>query len=319
MIFGNTHKKLAATPGADGSGLHIEEDLDGGDQALLDEGGGKETVDRGDVVEPEVNPGNLAAVIKQGAAVLAEPTPEPGKEVKVPPGFVPIARLNEVIEQRRVLLDQVANLSTAAPAAAAKPAAPAPSAAPAFDELSTERKYAELLADGDFDAAAKLRLEINGHLEQRAEERFSQKQALAQAQSSVTEAAAQAVSDYPYLDTADGEIAMVAIVAQRDNLIRQGIAPGAALAQAVGEIAPKFAPEGSATPGKELQSAALRVDTRPIAAAARGLRDIGSQPPIVTAGAGNRATAGKVDVEDMTEAQFEALTPQEKSRLRGDV
>jgi hypothetical protein len=304
--------QAAAGDGDGGGGLNIQPDADdgedGGGSTVVDPDADPDAgpVDRGDELDPALNP---AAVAKVAAGAGAEDDDDGAAAAAAGAGkkgaqSVPIARLNEVIEQRNALKAENEALKAggkASTGAAAQPAAEVKEV-PAFDVNKAEREYAEFLADGEFDKAVALRGQINAVLIEQAEINVETRQAQRTVQSSLSEVAN----------------VMGMIIAARDAGVRKGLAMPDALKAAVDRIAPKFAPEGDGTPGKELQDGRPRVDTRPQGANARGAADSGQQPPIA-AGAGNRAAAGKVDVENMSEAQFDALTPAEKKRLRGDA
>ena len=195
---------------------------------------------------------------------------------------------------------------------------------PAFDEEAQELAYAEALADGEFAKAALIRKEINAHLVTVAENNIVARTTEQSARKSLEAVANQAVTDYPYLN--DDAETMALIVADRDRRITEGTAPADALKAAVDRIAPRFAPASAApphaphTPTKELPAGSPAVDTRTQQALARGAADSNLQPANVQgSGQGNRTTAGQLPVEELTEAQFEALSHEEKKRLRGDA
>lgn len=323
MIFRKNYV-LRATAGASDAGGGDA----GGEEIVLDDPAGAvdddpaDPVDRGDDVDP-LDPKALAKV-----AAGADDDPDPADPAAAEPGkkggsnHVPIGRFNEVNEEKKRLERENAELK----AAAGKPAVAEPAKKdepPAFDEDKAELQYANLLAEGKFPEAVALRKDINKNIREQAREQaetnVETRQAQRQTAQTLTEVATQAVKDWPYLDTEDGAETMDLIIAARDGYVAKGMDVAQALKAAVAKIAPKFAPEGSATPGKDLSKGASAVDTRSQQAAARGAAASGQQPPRVDVGAGNRATEGKVNVEDMTEDQFDALTPQQKSRLRGDA
>lgn len=204
----------------------------------------------------------------------------------------------------------------AATTAAATPAAAAPGAP--FDVEAQEEAYVAALLDGDTKGAVAIRKAINAHLQR--EVSASATQELTQRQTAqLLESTAKTVSEaYPYLSTADGAEALDLILAARDRKVAKGMPIHLALLEAANAIAPKFAPEGEGTPSRDSGKAEPAKDLRPAAAVARGAADSIAQPPALQAGIGQRATAARVNVAQMTEEQFEALTPAEKKRLRGD-
>ncbi len=251
---------------------------------------------------------------------------------------IPKARFDEVNEGRKEALRKLeeaqaeierlkkagagAEGATAAPATA-KPAAQADAGAGAggFDVDAKEQEYAEALYAGDGKKAASIRREINAHLVTEATSRAREVAATeftARETQTLLKAAVQtAVAAYPWLNKPEGEEALDLIVAARDQRIKKGMPPHLALQEAVNKIAPKFAPEGD-TPSRESTDTPERKDTRTAQALARGAADSLLQPPPVQAGIGNRATAARIDVESLTEEQYDALPEAEKKRLRGD-
>lgn len=242
---------------------------------------------------------------------------------------IPKGRFNEVNERRKELESENERLKRElAEARAAQPAAPAaahvataaqPEVA-VFDVAAKEQEYAAALIEGDTGKAAMIRGEINSHLielaTQQAEGNIARRSAqqLLQAEVEVT------LKTYPWLDTPDGAEALDLIMAARDRAIYQGVAAHQALRSAVARIAPRFKPtEDDDTPSGDLSGGAKGVDTRSSEAVRRGAADAVAQPPAMQVGVGNRATpAARVDVTAMDDEQFAALSPAEKSRLRGD-
>ncbi|MDD0837906.1 hypothetical protein PSQ40_04910 [Curvibacter sp. HBC61] len=313
--------------------------------------------DRGDVLNPELsNVDALKSVVEGapadldddtaitsdadgGAKTAQEGEDAQGEAKDTGPRTIPKARFNEVNEQRKQAQReaeeakaraeaaeaelQALRSQRATPAQAPAPQAPAPAApaAPEFDIKAQERAYLEATMDGDVEKALEIRERINTHIRENAEstarERVARELTERQAAQALQEASEKAVQAFPYLETPEGEEALELIMASRDAKIARGIPAHIALAEAVTKIAPRFAPAES-TPSKDSTSTTQAKDTRSAAAIARGLADSAKQPPALTGGVGDRATAGKVDVETMTESQFENLSAAEKKRLRGD-
>lgn len=303
-----------------GDVLDIEDDdTEGADSSVSDE-----PEDRGDVFEPK----------KKAAAREEEPeeVPEPQAQDEDDsqhgkPAGIPKSRFNEVNDQRKAAEQraEAAERELAALRAqqqSSAPQAPATDAAPAFDEDAKEEAYVEALMNGDSKAAAAIRREINNHVRQEAATQARQiaqsdyeQRTLANALRAESDLAIQS---YPYLDTPDGSEALELILALRDAGIAKGEEAHIALRKAVAKIAPRFAPPDADTPSRVLPNGTAKTDSRPAAALARGAADSTAQPPAVQAGIGNRANAARIDVENLTDEQFSALTNEEKKRLRGD-
>jgi len=326
--------KPADDDGSDLGGEEIQvvakDDADGGD--------GQE--DRGDNFTPTADAdeaGDGADAIAAGAASgAAEADGADAGDGRRQAG-IPKARFDEVNEGRKEALRKLEEAQaeierlkaagasadgTAATPAAAKTAAQTDAATgPAgFDVDAKEQEYAEALYAGDGKKAASIRREINAHLvteaTTRAREVAATEFTARETQNLLAAAVQTAVAAYPWLNTKEGEEALDLIVAARDQRIKKGMPPHLALQEAVNKIAPKFAPEQD--PAQGLEEGKERKDTRTAQALVRGAADSMLQPPPVQAGIGNRATAARIDVESLTDEQYDALPEAEKKRLRGD-
>lgn len=287
--------------------------------------------DRGDNLEPATatpaatSPAPAETSTEQGA----EQEPEDTKAHQT----IPKARFNEVNEARKeaereaeALRQELEALRQQRAPAQSPTAAPAEAPAEPFNIEAAEQRFIDLLMEGETAEAAKLRTQINAELTNRAAayaiEQQNAETARKQAQAEMVDVqavASQAVVDYPYLETPEGADVLAMIKAARDASIAKGTKPSVALKQAVDRIAPKFAPEGSEIPVKGFTGDKPTVDTRNQNAIARGVKAAEAQAPAVQAGIGNRATTGTVDVANMTDEQFDALSPAEKAKLRGDT
>ena len=265
----------------------------------------------------------------QGSAEGAEGSED--ERAQRSPG-IPKARFNEVNERKKALETEneqlKRELAEARAAGAAQPSVPAvaqaatttqPEAA-AFDVAAKEHEYATALIEGDTARAAKIRGEINSHLVEQATQQAEGNIARRSAAQLLQDEVKATLSAHSWLDTPEGADALDLIVAARDRAIAQGVAPHLALRGAVSKIAPRFKPVGDGdTPSGVLPGAAKDGDTRSSEAVKRGAADATAQPPVMQVGIGNRATpSARVDVGAMDDEQFAALSPAEKSRLRGD-
>lgn len=271
--------------------------------------------DRGDVVTPA--PAPAAAQLAPAADADADSDTEAAAQ------HIPKARFDAVYAQRKEYqrraeeaeaeIERLRTGTSPAPARAAQAAA-----VPEVDEDALEAAYADALLDGDTRKAAGIRREINAHIRASA---AAEARSLGQAEAALAEldrASTQALQAHPWLDTDAGAEALDMIIAVRDQKIARGMPAHRALADAVAAIAPRFAPADDAAPGKGSTVPVAHADTRTSRSLIRGAAAAESQPPAVQAGLGNRTTASRVDVENLTEEQFDALTPAEKAKLRGD-
>lgn len=317
--------------------------------------GGTDTAvdDRGDVVDPALTAENLEAVAgaeegddagsqegAEGAGDAASGDAGEGGQARQTPAGIPKARFNQVLQQRkdaeaalelanqelaRYRAEAAAKAPAAAPASAATPAAApaATPAAPAAQDLEAqEEAYEQALIDGDTKKAAQIRRAMTDTMmaQAKAEAKAEAVQELTQRQAAqlLSTTAANVSAAFPYLNTEGGAEALDLILAARDRKIAAGMPPHLALLEAANTIAPKFAPADEGTPSRVSEKETRAKDLRPAAAIARGAADSTAQPPALQVGIGERATAARVNVAQLTEEQFEALTPAEKKRLRGD-
>lgn len=313
----------------------------GGGQAAAD-GGDTATEDRGDDFTPSADAddaGGDDAGGQDGAAgdgVAAAGDAGDGGQARQAPAGIPKARFNQVNQQRkdaeaalelanqelaRYRAEAAAKAPAAAPPPAATPAS-APAASAAQDLESQEEAYEQALIDGDTKKAAQIRRALNDSMlaQAKAEAKAEAVQELTQRQTAqlLSTTAANVSAAFPYLNTEAGAEALDLILAARDRKIAAGMPPHLALLEAANTIAPKFTPEDEGTPSRVSGKDAPAKDLRPAAALARGAADSTAQPPALQVGIGERATAARVNVAQLTEEQFEALTPAEKKRLRGD-
>lgn len=274
--------------------------------------------DRGDVFEPEL--ATVTEAVKSAPAETSDDAAEPAAITEQKqPQHIPKSRFDEVNNRKNELQQELAEAQRLIESMRAQqPTQPEQAAAPVLDLKTLRGQSREALMDGDLDKVAALDDLIDAELLRVAESRFVQRQAAQNEQNSLQSASVQAVADFPYLDTAEGQEALDLIIVARDAKIARGVEPIKALRDAVASIAPRFAPDG-AVPPLGFDPNAKATDTRTAAALARGAADSNLQPASVQAGSGNRATAGRVNVAEMSEEQFENLSLAEKKRARGDL
>lgn len=255
--------------------------------------------DRGDVID------------ESAEAEPAEGQPkDEGKEHQ--PDMIPKARLNEVIEQRRAAEELAARLGAENEAlrsgqhAAATPAA-------TFDFDAKEQEAMDALMEGNADDYKRIRGEIR--VAERAEASLIAEAALSARQESATlkEVASTAISKYPFLDRETGdEDAKREVIEWRDFYMAKGMSGSKALQSAVDKVAPMYA--------KEPRTADIAsTDKRKGAAISRNTAASDALgPDLSKSGVGERATAGRLNVNRMSDDEFAALPDAELRKLRGD-
>lgn len=248
-----------------------------------------------------------------GAESGAATTGEAGEDGKGQSSFVPVSRFNEINERRKAAEDEARQLrevlgnltspqarAADTTAAATTPAEQARDFDKELDALQTRYDDGEL-NDAEFkreerkllreQTRAEVLQEISPVINDVTAERDRLRSERVQAE--LDQESAKAIERFPFLDSkaenANKE-AITAVLAERDALIRAGIAVGKALRMAVNEVAPKFgaaaASAAAATKdgdGKTPDEVAAR---RRAGAAAAAAKVEGTQPPQV-AGVGN--------------------------------
>lgn len=324
-MAGNTAKGINEYTDDELAGLSSEELA-----ALRGDKGGEEEEEEEETEEERAEREAAEARAKAGdldpdavARLAAEGEGEQGSRM------VPHSRFEEVNAERRLLLEEVIRLRNGG-AAAAPAAAPAP-APPPYDFKGKRKEYHALLLEDPEKAAdllEEIEIERDKLTEQRireAEERgveratatFNQQRTRDTAETT----AARLYEKYPFLnnesDKAD-EVAIYAVIGRRDALINGGMNPIEAMQKAAEEVGEKFAklhaPTAAPAPAAADAGTARRAEELRRSAEASG-----KQPPTLDGGIGNRATDGKLDINNLTDEQLMKLSPEELAKLRGDT
>ena len=266
----------------------------------VDESGG-EPEDRGD---------NLDEILEVDEEIVAELAKDDVKTA------IEKDKLDSIFRERRVLQEKVQELEAKL---AAGVAVPAPAAAPVVEEAgfdldAKEAAYAEALTEGDLDSAAVIRKEIRTFEHESMLAAFRKEQAEMTVQATV-QTKTQTVINQAYIDhpelNAQSETYDAVLVGKINRMNAayraEGMAPEVALQTAISDFV--------AAP----VAAAPEVGKVDVAARARNAKAQAGQPPALGGvGMGERAAAAKVDVSNMTDAEYLALPEREKKRLRGD-
>lgn len=329
--------------GKQNEGLNIEDN----EEELDTEGAEQEEegseADRGDDLHPEDKDTKGLAAVAGGEEEEEEP-----EEEEQAGGRIPKGRFNEVNERRiraeeraRVLEEELARVRGGSQGGGGKKE----EEAPAFDYDAKEAEYADAMMEGDKDKALKLRKEINAQLRAdaeaeataKAEQRIMQREAEREFKTAV----AAAIEKYPFLDAKSKQAnadAIDDVVALRDHYIRKGKSPGDALRMAADKIGPQYGkPKKASTQVEEeeeeegaedeapasksnVTKLADKLKARQQAALTRNAKASAAQPAAISGvGAGSRTKKGEdVDVENLSESEFERMPESEKKRLRGD-
>lgn len=289
------------------------------DYGKVDRGDSLEPVDpptEPDAPEPDAPEPTVAAVPEPAAA--PEPEPAPTSDAPI---TIPKARFDEVNEQRKALARQVEELQARlnAPPPPAAPAAPEP-----FDFEAAEKKFLEATLDGDLDAAASLRKEINEKLINQAVHSALQHVpktddavAAVRAENAVVAATAEMNALYPVFDpnseSFNEDLTKEAVFQTQAMIQMKGMSYPEAVRIAAANVAKLngIAPSGS-------KPAAAPAPAKPPAAAAK-IEAAANQPPATPTASAASSAEPQFDIDNMTDAEFLALPKAVRSRLRGDL
>lgn len=190
-----------------------------------------------------------------------------------------------------------------------------------------EVKYAQLLADGETEDAAKVRQEIRQS--ERAIARYEAQQDAKQTTSQILEAerfelaVAKLEAEHSFLNpkSEDYDAEVVEMILDRQaSLVNRGTAPSKALTDATAFILKRLAPPAKTE--EQGLTAAAKVDDRKAAQVAKNLDVQNRQPPSMK-GVGldsdKLGEKGLPSIASMTAEEFAALPEATKARLRGDL
>lgn len=280
--------------------LELDEELDRGNE--LDE-----ELDEGEELDDGLDPEDLKA--------LADDKPS----------SVPHARFNEVneaLKEERSLREQ---MQRRLDALEQRNAPKEEEELPEFDFDAKEDEYNDALMEGDTVKAKQIRAEIRkadreliaAQMEQRVTERISQQEATRL----FMEEAERVVDKYPFL--ADGENqnkkAVDEVKEWRDFYMQKGDAAHTALRKAANKVAPMYADDSGDPDDKTAVLSVAELRRRQKAKAMQRNADASSkQPPPLKGGSGERSSKRDLNINDLSDDEYDNLTAAEKKRLRGD-
>lgn len=277
-----------------------------------------EVVDRGDDFIPEQEQEEQAL----DPAALDEIAAIPEEETTRPNGMIPKARFDEVNNAKKAAEMNNAELLAAIEKLRRGEFKPESDDTPetkpeAEPEVSTlEDAYTDALMDGDRDKARELRMQINSIIRDSAVQEIEYRSTQASESNNINAAASAVIEKYPEFNDASelaNTEAIGELVELRDFYIAaKGMSPSEAITKASEKVARMY--NLGTDPSDEIK----QVDDRTVVAIKRGARVAASQPNTSAVGVGTRQDAAKVNIQNMSEEQFDVLPEAEKRRMRGD-
>lgn len=257
------------------------------------------------------------------AELEEEPEPEPAlsdePDTKKP--MVPKSRLDEVLAKQKALQKQLDDLKASQVQQEEAPET--------YDFSVKEIEYQNLLLDGESDKAAALRAEIRRAERAQIEYELSQKmqQTVSQNQqmTALQQAASELEANFPVFDQSSDQYNAEftqEVIDLRDAFIVKGDNAVAALSKAAKFVIREY--------GLDSEAPSLSSDTAPKkkqvdevakkrAEVTRKLKAAESQPPELPGESSANRGERMIDVNSMSEDEFNALPEATLKRLRGDV
>ena len=275
-------------------------------------------LDRGDEVgeelEDEVEDAPVAPEPESELEPEPEPAPEPAPEP--PPkqeNRIPKSRFDEVNERRKAAERRAQELE-------ARLAQHDPSRAAQFDFVEAERKYMDAVIDGRTDEALYIRQEIRA-AEQAAfttlaEQRANQARESTKAELEFDAAVAELNTTYPVFDPEADSYSQELVDEVLDlhaGFVSRGYSPAAALRKAATYVA-RANGLGTTPEAPRTLDQAPRAKKPDVA---KKLDMAAKQPP--SQAGRSAASEDTMDVDSMSEEEFDALPAATLRRLRGDI
>ena len=233
-------------------------------------------------------------------------------------GTVPIARLNEVLEQNRRLVEMVTGKAGSSQTTSV-------SDAPAFDLKAKIKERNDKLLEGDGEAAAAIDGEIAEHYIQSATAAATTAATNAIAQRDTTEAVVEVQRRYPVLNDAkkafDRDV-LDAVCGLRDTYIKRGMSQATALRKAAKFICERGAADDDDDGEERRGRRGGKKNALTLQQKRDAMRRARQQPPRPGAhGTSGRVAAGRLSedaIAGMSEARFKQLDERTKREERGD-
>ena len=203
---------------------------------------------------------------------------------------------------------------------------PAQEQAPAFDFDAKEQEYMEAVVDGDFDKAKQIRGEIRqaekAEFERVATEKAERTTSVSKQQADLDASIKAAEDTYPELNpTSEGfDSVLVDEVADlMGGWVRSGkYTPAQAMDKAVKTVAKLYDLGGEAKQELQTEKPSLREKTSIKEEVRKKTKAAAATPPAMDKAGEGVAKEIKVDINDLSEDEFDALPESKLRELRGD-
>lgn len=313
-----------------------EEDADTSEEAVEQEEADhniaevdEEAVAENEADEPEAVSEEQPSLSDETDTVAESETAEPAAETEQPAPkkpMVPKARLDEVLAKQKALQKQLDDLK------AAQADMEAPEAPEEYDFAAKEVEYQNMLLDGEADKAAQLRSEIRGAERQQIEFELTQKVQQSvhegQQQTALQQAATELEASFPVFSQGSADYSAELtqeVIDLRDAFIIKGDNAVAALSKAANfvlrdnNLVDMSESSPALSDSKAAEKRSVDEVSKKRAEVSRKLKAAEAQPPELPGESSASRGEQLVDVDSMSEEEFNALPEATLKRLRGDI
>ena len=301
----------------DDTSAHNDEEISGLDfgNDLPEEAVVEEVVD--EVIEEEVVDEVVEEVVDEEVVVEVVEDVEAEDEVveEAKKHMIPKRRLDDVVAKQRKAEQEAAELRKELAEALAKA-----EAIPAIDILALSKMRNEATLDGDLDKAAQIDKQIYEASKQVASEPIDMEalESRVEAKMELKATLTSVFEEYPQLDTDsdsfDEELNSEALVFQSAYL-HQGYSPAEAVRRAANAAIRVVRPELlAATEAPKVAAKARKTNVKGNVDASN------AQPPKMNQGeSGGKTSSEMIDINKLTDEEFDALPEATRARMRGDL
>ena len=274
----------------------------------------EEVVD--EVIEEEVVDEVVEEVVDEEVAEVVEDVEAEDEVVEeAKKHMIPKRRLDDVVAKQRKAEQEAAELRKELAEALAKA-----EAIPAIDILALSKQRSEATLDGDLEKAAQIDKQIYEASKQVAAEPIDMEalESRVEAKMELKATLTSVFEEYPQLDTDsdsfDEELNSEALVFQSAYL-HQGYSPAEAVRRAANAAIRVVRPELlAATEAPKVAAKARKTNVKGNVDASN------AQPPKMTQGeSGGKTSSEMVDINKLTDEEFDALPEATRARMRGDL
>ena len=300
----------------DDTSAHNDEEISGLDfgNDLPEEAVVEEVVD--EVIEEEVVDEVVEEVVDEEVAEVVEDVEAEDEVVEeAKKHMIPKRRLDDVVAKQRKAEQEAAELRKELAEALAKA-----QAIPAIDVRALSKQRNEAVLDGDLDKAAEIDEQLHAATQQTASEPIDMDalEARVEAKMELKSTLTSVFKEYPQLDTDsdvfDEDLNAEALVFQSAYL-NQGYLPAEAVRRAANAAIRVVRPELlTATEAPKVAAKARKTNVKGNVDASN------AQPPKMNQGeSGGKTSSEMIDINKLTDEEFDALPEATRARMRGDL